>query len=72
MRKSILIALVSLLLAVLLISCGSKNQDDPTPSQPDQSGRTDKLSLPQLSCQARAAVVLMAFSPTSPETERTS
>lgn len=49
MRKSIFIALVSLLLAVLLISCGSKNQDDPTPSQPDQSGRTDKLSLPQLS-----------------------
>lgn len=49
MRKSIFIALVSLLLAVLLISCGSKNQDDPTPSQPDQSGWTDKLSLPQLS-----------------------
>lgn len=49
MRKSIFIALVSLFLAVLLISCDSKNQDDPTPSQSDQSGRTDKLSLPQLS-----------------------
>ena len=49
MRKSIFIALVSLFLAVLLISCDSKNQDDPTPSQPNQSGQTDKSSLPQLS-----------------------
>ena len=49
MRKSIFIALVSLFLAVLLISCDSKNQDDPTPSQPNQSGQTDKSSLPRLS-----------------------
>ena len=49
MKKLIYATLIAVFLAAALISCGSKNQDDPTPSQPDQSGRTDKLSLPQLS-----------------------
>ncbi len=49
MRRSIFMTLFSLFLAVFLISCGSKNQEPSNPSQPDQSGQTDKLSLPQLS-----------------------